>query len=117
MLDARGDQGLELLVDVGVDRGGGCRREAKEPSKAGHVRSAPLGLEHARQRIEVIDEAVRLGAEVIATGRREAVVPCAATVLRDAPFGDDELSLLHAMERLEQGSVVDEDATSGPRFE
>jgi len=35
MLDAGGDQGLELLVDVGVDCGVGSWRETKESAEAG----------------------------------------------------------------------------------
>ena len=80
-------------------------------------RSAPFGFEHARERIEMVDEALGFGAEVIASGRCKAVVARAASVLRDAPFSNDELPFLHAVKRLEQSSIVDENATGGLRFE
>jgi hypothetical protein len=35
MFDARVDQGLELFVDVGVERGVGGRRETKESAEPG----------------------------------------------------------------------------------
>ena len=116
LLDARRDERLELVVDVGVNGRVVARRQSKEPP---HARTKierligcsssldAFGGEHRGQRVEVVDEPLRLGAQMGAPRGREPVVARPASVLRHAPLGGDQLALLHAVERLEQRRVVD----------
>src|SRR5437016_254818 len=105
-MSASNSSSTSSWMDAVVRKGG--RKSFRKPgrnSKRDMCRagSGALGGEHGRQRVELIDEPLRLGAQVRAPGLRHPVVARAPAILRDRPLRSDELAFFHTMQRLEQG--------------
>src|SRR5439155_6325919 len=67
--------------------------------------------------VHVVDQLCRLGPQVCPPGWLEPVVSRASRVFRDAPLGRDQLPRLHAVQRLEERSVLDGETSPGPILE
>jgi hypothetical protein len=125
LLDAHVEVEADLLVDVALETRAAAHGEPEEAADAradpaldhATVLCAPRRGEDSGHRLGVAEPARGLGAEVGASRRGGAVVARTAVVRRDAPLRLDEAALLHAMQRLIEGAVVDIQRSAGPLLE
>src|SRR5690349_4414645 len=82
-------------IDCGDDRG--TRNRRATPRRRPKNISGLLRVEHGDQRVKVIDEARGFGPQMGASGICQAIVASPPAVLRDSPFGIDELSGLETV--------------------